>query len=152
MLEMGILMCRKVKRQPGLRRVKVSMPREQGTLQPRLWPTQPSCRPACPHSHAPGFLRSAAGDGGGPVSEPLGTVKAGGPRRLAGKAELWSPNPHGNWIQTQAGGRCGKGPCQWAKLKSATNWEKTPDLTIPYKPWCWALNCTQIVAAILEYL
>lgn len=58
-----------------------------------------------------------------------------GPRQaLAGKAEPWIPSPHGNWTQTQAGGRVGRGLGTRLSCSHCQGWARLPGLGE-----CWLL-------------
>lgn len=92
MLEMGILRSRKFRQQPGLRRVKVSTQRtKQEPCNLGCGLASPAADQLIPIPTPPDFLRSAAGDGGGPVLRAPRDCKGRGRAGFAGKAELWIP-------------------------------------------------------------
>lgn len=82
MLEMNTSRSRKIKQQPGLRRVKVSTHRirqEPCNLGSGL--ASPAIDQLVPIPTPPGFLRSAAGDGGCPVLKASRECEGRGPRQ-----------------------------------------------------------------------
>lgn len=102
-LQMSMLRPRKVRQKKDVEIVQVSsLSHRNPPAQASGWPAQllPSLAP----SHAPNFLRSAAGDGVVQGSEAPGTRKSGGPGQAL--------NLHGNNTNTGwwAGWRGGLGP------------------------------------------